>query len=132
MNEQVYTDFLNNDLFRVLEVVSIENRRTMWFQQDGCPAHSARISRSTLNQLFPERWNDGRGSTVREWPARSPDLTPLDFFLWGRLKDLVYINQPTTKYGMKDRIRRACAEITPLEIMAAVNNVRSRAELCVR
>lgn len=24
------------------------------------------------------------------WPPRSPDLTPLDFFLWGTLKD-VYI-----------------------------------------
>ncbi|KAJ8933180.1 hypothetical protein NQ318_006474 [Aromia moschata] len=30
----------------------------------------------------------GRGSTV-PWPARSPDLTPLDFFVWGFYKTLV-------------------------------------------
>ena len=29
-----------------------------------------------------------RGS--HEWPARSPDLTPCDFFLWGWLKEQVY------------------------------------------
>ena len=25
-----------------------------------------------------------------EWPARSPDLSPLDFFMWGYLKNKVY------------------------------------------
>ena len=24
------------------------------------------------------------------WPARSPDLTPLDYYLWGHLKSLIY------------------------------------------
>ena len=24
------------------------------------------------------------------WPPRSPDLTPLDFFAWGFIKDVVY------------------------------------------
>ena len=24
------------------------------------------------------------------WPLRSPDLTPLDFFAWGFIKDVVY------------------------------------------
>ncbi|KAJ8882818.1 hypothetical protein PR048_014632 [Dryococelus australis] len=24
------------------------------------------------------------------WPARSPDLTPLDYFLWGHMKDVIY------------------------------------------
>ena len=24
------------------------------------------------------------------WPARSPDLTPLDYFLWGYVKEMVY------------------------------------------
>ena len=25
-----------------------------------------------------------------EWPARSPSLTPADYFLWGHLKEKVY------------------------------------------
>jgi hypothetical protein len=33
------------------------------------------------------------------WPARSPDLTPCNFYLWGNLKDKVYrINPP---YGRR-------------------------------
>jgi hypothetical protein len=24
------------------------------------------------------------------WPARSPDLNPIDFYLWGSLKNIVY------------------------------------------
>ncbi|PNF41627.1 hypothetical protein B7P43_G07619, partial [Cryptotermes secundus] len=27
------------------------------------------------------------------WPPRSPDLTPCDFFLWGYIKDRVYVPQ---------------------------------------
>ena len=31
----------------------------------------------------------GQGGPV-PWPARSPDLNPLDFWLWGHLKAMVY------------------------------------------
>ena len=31
-----------------------------------------------------------------EWPARSPDLSPMDFFLWGVLEDMVYKEKPRT------------------------------------
>ncbi|GBN23572.1 hypothetical protein AVEN_144157-1 [Araneus ventricosus] len=27
------------------------------------------------------------------WPPRSPDLTPCDFFLWGYVKDKIYVPQ---------------------------------------
>ncbi|KZC06776.1 hypothetical protein WN55_07549 [Dufourea novaeangliae] len=43
--------------------------------------------------------------------SRSPDLTPLDFYLWGKLKQQVYNEIPTTKEDMKESIRRACAAI---------------------
>ena len=29
-----------------------------------------------------------------EWPPRSPDLTPCDYFLWGHLKNKVYATPP--------------------------------------
>lgn len=37
-----------------------------------------------LDKKFGDHWI-GRYS-VNHWPARSPDLRPLDFFLWGYLK----------------------------------------------
>ncbi|EFN85682.1 hypothetical protein EAI_02991, partial [Harpegnathos saltator] len=29
-----------------------------------------------------------------EWPPRSPDMNPLDFFFWGYLKDCIYKTKP--------------------------------------
>ncbi|GBN34306.1 hypothetical protein AVEN_257911-1 [Araneus ventricosus] len=44
--------------------------------------------RSSLDAKFPRRWI-GRGGPTHG-TARSPDLSSLDFFLWGHLKSLVY------------------------------------------
>lgn len=44
---------------------------------------------------FPNKWI-GRGR-IFQWPARSPDLTVLDFYLWGRIKDFLYKTRPTTE-----------------------------------
>lgn len=62
-----------------MEDVTREERRTMWFQQDGCPAHYTRTARDVLNTEYNGRWIE-RGGPVH-WPARSPNLTPPDFFL---------------------------------------------------
>ena len=50
----------------------------LFFQQDGAPPHYALRVRGYLNGVFPQRWFGRRGSI--EWPPRSPDLTPMDFF----------------------------------------------------
>jgi len=42
------------------------------------------------------------------WPPQSPDLTPLDFFLWGYLKDKVYFQQSTSLDHLKQCITEAC------------------------
>lgn len=57
----------------------------VWFQQDGAPPHYGVDVRQYLSEVFPGRWIGRRGSI--EWPARSPDLTPLDFFM-GSFKGL--------------------------------------------
>ena len=63
-------------------------RIAMYFQHDGAPSHYSRHVVQHLNDTFPNMWI-GRGSTVN-WPPRSPDLTPLDFCLWGWMKSEVY------------------------------------------
>ncbi|GFV72604.1 putative DD41D transposase [Trichonephila clavipes] len=47
------------------------------------------------------------------WPPRSCDLTPLDYFLWGYVKSLVYADQPQTPDHLEDNIRRVIADIRP-------------------
>jgi hypothetical protein len=51
------------------------------FQQDGAKAHTSRASMAVLRDHFPGRLISLRGDL--KWPARSPDLTPCDFFFVG-------------------------------------------------
>jgi hypothetical protein len=60
----------------------------VFFQQDGATPHWALNVREFLNEKFPNRWI-GRGGPI-PWPPRSPDITPMDFFLWGYVKDRVF------------------------------------------
>ena len=93
----------------------------MWFQQDGCPAHTARISGQSLNHMFPNRWIGKYGPV--NYPPRSPDLTVLDYYLWGRIKDLVYRERPTTRANMIHRITEAIPSLQPEEIRRDVDNI---------
>lgn len=84
LNGIMYEHFLRNVLPTLLEEIPLDTRQCMWFQHDGCPAHSSRVATEVLNEKFLNCWI-GRRAEVK-WPARSPDLTPLDFFLWGQSK----------------------------------------------
>lgn len=56
----------------------------VYYQQDGAPAHYARLVRDYLDLFFPNRWIGRLGPMA--WPPKSPDLTPLDFFYGDILK----------------------------------------------
>ena len=59
----------------------------MWFHHDGAPPHFICAVRGHLDQIFGEMWIGHDSLTA--WPACLPDLTPLDYFLWGHMKSLV-------------------------------------------
>nr|XP_018913457.1 PREDICTED: uncharacterized protein LOC109041542 [Bemisia tabaci] len=97
---------------RIVEIVEASDQDfDPWFQQDGAPAHFSLAVRNYLNAEFPGRWIGRRGAI--EWPPRSPDLTPLDYFLWGHLKSKVYETAPQSIQELKQRIVDECAKITP-------------------
>ncbi|EZA47972.1 hypothetical protein X777_14655 [Ooceraea biroi] len=96
----------------------------MWMQQNGCPAHYSLVARNIMDRRFPGRWI-GRGSYVA-WPARSPDLTPMDYFFWGWIKNIIYQQCSTTREDMKERIRNACQSLSDVEVLRATDNIRER------
>lgn len=63
-------------------------RRQMIFQQDGASSHYCVNAREILDREMPGQWIGRRGPT--EWPARSPDLTVCDFWLWSYIRSKVY------------------------------------------
>ena len=62
----------------VLGIASEMHLDETFFMHDGAPAHYARSVREFLDEAFPNR-SIGRRGWV-DWAARSPDLTPTDFF----------------------------------------------------
>lgn len=65
-----------------------------------------------ITQLLHERFPSSAISRTgdQNWPPRSYDLTPCEFFLWGLMKTSVYANQPTTIPGLKEEIRRVVGD----------------------
>lgn len=104
-------------------------QRRLYFQQDGAPSHYSLVVREWLDQKFPDHWIGRRGPI--EWPARSPDLTPPDFFLWGYLKNIVYMDKPSTLAELRSRIEQACAELQPSMCNKACKSVADRLKLCI-
>ncbi|GFY17932.1 uncharacterized protein TNCV_3384251 [Trichonephila clavipes] len=83
----------------------------LWFQQDGATCHTARTTIDLLKDTFGDRLMSRFGPV--NWPPRSCDLTPLDYFLWGYVKSLVYADKPQTLDPLEDNIRRVIADIRP-------------------
>ena len=86
----------------------------VWFQQDGAAPHYAKAVRDFLDQTFPGKWIGRRGPM--EWPARSPDLAPLDFYFWGKIKDRVYSPRQPELQGLIANTRTESGRIEPTEL----------------
>ncbi|GFT63639.1 uncharacterized protein TNCV_870761 [Trichonephila clavipes] len=96
----------------------------LWFQQDGATCHTARSTIDLLKDTFGDRLISRFGPV--NWPPRSCDLTPLDYFLWGYVKSLVYADKPQTLDHLEDNIRRVIADIRPQMLEKVIENWTSR------
>ncbi|GFW02069.1 uncharacterized protein TNCV_4854091 [Trichonephila clavipes] len=98
--------------------------KELWFQQDGATCHTARAAIDLLKDTLGDRLISRFGPV--NWPPRSCDLTPLDYFLWGYVKSLVYADKPQTLDHLEDNIRRVIADIRPQMLEKVIENWTSR------
>ncbi|GFX72767.1 uncharacterized protein TNCV_4063621 [Trichonephila clavipes] len=96
----------------------------LWFQQDGATCHTARSTIDLLKDTLGDRLISRFGPL--NWPPRSCDLTPLDYFLWGYVESLVYADKPQTLDHVEDNIRRVIADIRPQVLEKVIENWTSR------
>ncbi|GFX89255.1 uncharacterized protein TNCV_1339541 [Trichonephila clavipes] len=96
----------------------------LWFQQEGATCRTARATIDLLKDSFGDRLISRFGPV--NWPPRSCDLTPLDYFLWGYAKPLVYADKPQTLDHLEDNIRRVIADIRPQMLEKVIENWTSR------
>lgn len=126
----VYLDMLQLWLMPQLE----EHEDDFVFQQDGAPPHFLCDVREYLNTHLPHRWI-GRASEddvpLLKWPPRSPDLTPCDFFLWGYVKDQVFVQpMPRDLADLRERITRAINNIDSTMLSRIWQELDYRIDVC--
>jgi hypothetical protein len=66
-----------------------------------------------------------------EWPARSQDLTPLDFYLWGHLKAQEYAEKIRNVEHLRQHIIEARNAITSGIIKRVFVDWLKRLNLCI-
>jgi hypothetical protein len=92
------------------------NERECWFQQDGATPH-----------MQPWKcWKSFFGHRIISkglWPPRSPDLLPLDFYLWSFLKSCVFDNSPRTASQLKLNNETALGNIEEVMLQNVSQNI---------
>lgn len=84
LNSRKYEQILTEVLPQFLEDIPLCIRQSMWYQHDGCPAHSAQIITEVLNRKFGDHWIGRFGN--HKWPARSPRLDTSGLLFVGKIK----------------------------------------------
>ena len=66
---------------------------------------------------------------MRPWPLRPSDTTPLDFFLWGFVKDNVYRRRVSNIDDLKARITTAIASVDADMLAASWHEIDYRLDI---
>ncbi|GFW71356.1 uncharacterized protein TNCV_537741 [Trichonephila clavipes] len=129
-NNEGHNVTVNGDRYRAMItnffIPELNNHdlQELWFQQDGATCHTARATIDLLKDMFGDRLISRFGPM--NWPPRSCDLTPLDYFLWGYVKSSVFADKPQTLDHLEDNIRRVIADIRPQMLEKVIENWTSR------
>lgn len=117
------TDYIDNN-------ICLNRLNNIWFQQDGAPPHNARRVADYLSEIFPGKVISNNGDIL--WPARSPDLSPLDYYLWGTMKDVIYKTVPANINELRRKIINTIrTKIRRRDISRPIQNLRRRIQLCL-
>ncbi|XP_066587659.1 uncharacterized protein [Prorops nasuta] len=128
LNAEKYLNLLMNDVQSRVQRVAADNGRIV-FQQDGAPPHTARFVVEYLHAKYPGRWIGKYGPI--EWPPRSPDFAPLDFGIWGHIKNRIYNGMEIESLeDLRDLIIGECERLTPQHLQNVLNSFSKRIEMC--
>lgn len=94
-----------------------------FFQQDNATAHTARETIGFLREFFGDR--------IVDFPARSPDLTILDYYVFPYLKNTIFKNRHHHLEEVMEGIVHTCNAIDPRTLQNAFDNMKRRVALCI-
>ncbi|CAD6993438.1 unnamed protein product [Ceratitis capitata] len=88
-----------------------------FFKDDASRNVAGNYERDLLRGEFGEHFISSSGSV--NWPPRSCDLTPLDYFVWDYVKFNVYTGKPASIDALEDNIEALIREL-PAEMLERV------------
>lgn len=88
------------------------------------PKHITNPVKVFLNETFGDQVISRH--FPRKWPARSPDLNPIDYWLCRQLKHIIYSKQQKTLEDLRDSIDREVSDIDVIVMKSAVMNLFDR------
>lgn len=128
VNGEAYLNVLKEVLWPAIRRSA--TARQFWFQQDGATIHTTQAARTWLSSKFGRRVISRL--TDRPWPARSPDLTPVDFWFWSvALAELRRV-PPRTLEELKATVQEFADSMDCGEVLGAVRHIRARAKKCLQ
>ncbi|KAJ4428500.1 hypothetical protein ANN_24542 [Periplaneta americana] len=130
-------DEIRNDIIREKMEVKNDIVEDIFTKQLVCAIEkSLRSSISSINAgiqscrklAFPHsfRFDNLTPPSPTMWLPRSPNLNPADVWLWGYLKERVFLTRPTTLLQLKDAISQEIANIPRHYLQNAVHGVSDR------
>ena len=105
VNTKVYLDVLKSVVNPWYNQVA-GGRPWVW-QQDSAPAHKSKDTQAWLQKECYDF------VLFSHWPPSSPDLNPLDYFVWSYVEDITNMTSHNTKASLIAAIRRVFAELSP-------------------
>ena len=123
VNTSVYLNVLR-DVIKPW-MVEVSNGRPYVFQQDGAPAHTSHQVQNWLDDNVDMFW------PKQFWPPNSPDLNPLDFYLWSVLERESNKRSHNSVDSLRAAIEEAAAAVPIDHVINACQRFRPRLQAVI-
>jgi hypothetical protein len=130
INSQVYIDCIEQAFLPCLydkEWLALDKRTNYVFQYDGASCHNSKLTLGWLRKHLPRHITALKRA---EWPANSPDLSPIET-LWNYLQNAVIEKQAETVEQLKVAVVDAWWEIPLSTIQHVIDGVTKKIEKCI-
>src|SRR5690349_8551088 len=120
--------YVSNLLPELLEDSFEQVGNVFIFQQNGAPAHTAKHTQDFLLINCPDFIDKD------EWPPNSPDLSPLNYHVWGEMMTRYSSLSPklTDVNQLKDALQIIWNELPQASINKAINTFCQTLQSCIR
>ena len=104
VNETSYPKHIRDNLIPAVE--AMYPNKDFTFVQDSAPSHRANQVQNFLKQKLKSRFVKNT-----DWPPKSPDCNPLDYYFWDRIQENVYDGRYCHLFAKIDELKRRICDV---------------------